>query len=53
MTQIDAGTYVRTDSEGAYDAVYYFYYHYAPANRTSKSAMRGNYAKDVLWPRYT
>lgn len=41
-------------AQGAYDAGYYFCYHFeAPANRSSKSVTRGNYAKNTVWPRYS
>ena len=45
---------VDNSAEGAYDAAYYFCYNYeAPANRTSKSITRGNYAQNTLYPKYT
>lgn len=44
---------VSNTAEGAYDAGYYFCYHFeGPSNKASKSVTRGNYAKDTLWERY-
>ena len=43
---------VENTDEGAYDAAYYFCFNFeAPANRTAQSTKRGNYAKDVLFPK--
>ncbi|MBP3652930.1 MAG: hypothetical protein J6J78_07655, partial [Clostridia bacterium] len=44
---------VSNDSDGAYDAAYYFCYNFeAPANKASKSASRGNSAVNTYYPRY-
>ena len=44
---------VSNDADGAYDAAYYFCYNFeAPANKASKSASRGNSAKDTYYPKY-
>ena len=44
---------VTNDEQGAYDAGYYFCYHFeVPANRASRSVTRGNSAKDTYWPKY-
>ncbi|HIQ81488.1 MAG TPA: hypothetical protein IAA52_00115 [Candidatus Pullichristensenella stercorigallinarum] len=44
---------VDNTADGAYDAGYYFCYHFeAPANRASRSATRGNNARDTYWPKY-
>lgn len=44
---------VSNDAQGAYDAGYYFCYNFeAPANRASKSATRGNSAKNTYYPKY-
>lgn len=43
---------VENTAEGAYDAAYYFCFNFeAPANRTAQSTKRGNYARDVLFPK--
>ena len=43
---------VENTADGAYDAAYYFCFNFeAPANRTSQSTKRGNYARDTLWPK--
>ena len=40
-------------AQGAYDAAYYFSYHYeGPANRASVSKTRANYALNTVWNRY-
>lgn len=40
-------------AQGAYDAAYYFCYHYeGPANRASVSKTRANYAQSTVWNRY-
>ena len=45
---------VSNDAQGAYDAAYYFCYHFeAPANRASKSNTRGNTAKNTYYPKYS
>ena len=42
---------VENTADGAYDAAYYFCFNFeAPANRTSQSTKRGNYAKNTLFP---
>lgn len=42
------------NEQGAYDAAWYFCYHYeGPANRNSVSKTRANYAKNTVWGRYT
>lgn len=44
---------VSNDANGAYDAAYYFCYHFeAPANRASKSSSRGNSAVNTYYPKY-
>lgn len=44
---------VENTAEGAYDAGYYFCYHFeGPSNKASKSIDRGEYARDTLWNRY-
>lgn len=44
---------VSDTAQGAYDAGYYFCYHFeAPANRASKSQSRGNSAKNTYYPKY-
>ena len=44
---------VSNDADGAYDAAYYFCYHFeAPANKASKSNSRGNSAKNTYYPKY-
>lgn len=44
---------VENSAQGAYDAAYYFCYHFeAPANKASKSASRGTSAKNIFYPRY-
>ena len=44
---------VDNTAQGAYDAGYYFCYHFeAPSNRASRSVTRGNSARDTYWPRY-
>lgn len=44
---------VSNDAQGAYEAGYYFCYHFeAPANRASKSATRGNTAKNTYYSKY-
>ncbi|MBQ6716597.1 MAG: hypothetical protein IJN21_08785 [Clostridia bacterium] len=41
------------NEQGAYDAAWYFCYHYeGPANRESVSKTRANYAKNTIWDRY-
>ncbi|MBR3928912.1 MAG: hypothetical protein IKJ65_07935 [Clostridia bacterium] len=41
------------NEQGAYDAAWYFCYHYeGPANRASVSKTRANYAKNTVWDRY-
>lgn len=48
--------YLKTISnspEGAYEAGYYFCYHFeVPASRAKRSVERGNLAKDTYWLRY-
>lgn len=40
-------------AQGAYDAAWYFCYHYeGPANRSSVSKTRANYAQNTVWERY-
>ena len=40
-------------AEGAYDAGYYWCYHYeVPANKAAVSAARGKLARDTYWPKY-
>ena len=47
-------TAVDNTADGAYDAGYYFCYHFeVPANRASRSVTRGNSARDTYWPKYT
>ena len=44
---------VDNTADGAYDAGYYFCYHFeVPANRASRSVTRGNSARDTYWPKY-
>ena len=44
---------VDNTAQGAYDAGYYFCYHFeAPSNRASRSVTRGNSARDTYWPKY-
>ena len=44
---------IENTSEGAYEAGYYFCYHYErPASLESSSVARGNKARDVYWPKY-
>jgi len=44
---------VEDSAQGAYDAAYYFCYHFeAPANKASKSTSRGNSAKNIFYPHY-
>lgn len=44
---------VSDDASGAYDAGYYFCYHFeAPSGKGSKSVTRGKYARDTLFARY-
>ena len=44
---------VTNDSQGAYDAGYYWCYHFeVPANYPSVSVTRGNLAKTKYWPKY-
>jgi len=44
---------VENTAEGAYDAGYYFCYHFvSPSSKATKSITRGEYARDTLWPRY-
>ena len=46
-------TAVDNTADGAYDAGYYFCYHFeVPANRASRSVTRGNSARDTYWPKY-
>lgn len=41
------------NEQGAYDAAWYFCYHYeGPANRSTVSKTRANYAKNTVWDRY-
>ena len=41
------------NEQGAYDAAWYFCYHYeGPANRSSVSKTRANYAKNTVWDKY-
>lgn len=41
------------NEQGAYDAAWYFCYHYeGPANRNSVSKTRANYARNTVWDRY-
>lgn len=45
---------VSNNAQGAYDAGYYFCYHFeAPASPATRSVTRGNYAMNTLWGRYT
>lgn len=45
---------VENTSDGAYDAAYYFCYHYeAPANRGGQSSRRGSIAAGSLWAAYS
>ncbi len=40
-------------AQGAYDSAYRFcVYFEVPANKESKGAYRGNYARDTYWPKY-
>lgn len=44
---------IENTAQGAYDAGYYFCYHYErPANVEASSVKRGTNARDVYWPRY-
>lgn len=44
---------VSNSAKGAYDAGYYFCYHFeAPASPATRSVTRGNYAMNTLWSRY-
>lgn len=44
---------VSNSAAGAYDAAYYFCYHFeAPANKASKSKSRGSTAQNTYYPRY-
>ena len=44
---------VENTADGAYDAGYYFCYHFeSPSSKASKSVTRGEYARDTLWERY-
>ncbi len=44
---------VDNSADGAYDAGYYFCYHFeAPANRGSVAVKRGNTARDTYWKKY-
>jgi len=44
---------VSNNAQGAYDAAWFFCYHYeGPANRSSVSATRASYAKKTVWERY-
>ena len=44
---------VSNSASGAYDAAYYFCYHFeAPANKASKSKSRGNTAQNTYYPKY-
>ncbi len=44
---------VKNTAQGAYDAAYYWCYYYeVPSNRASKSAKRGNIAKNTYWKKY-
>ncbi len=44
---------VENTSDGAYDAGWYWCYHFeGPANRASVAVTRGNYAKNTVWSRY-
>lgn len=44
---------VDNSTSGAYDAGYYWCYNYeVPANRSSVSVKRGNYARDTYWEKY-
>ena len=44
---------IENTAQGAYDAGYYFCYHYErPANLVASSEKRGKNARDVYWPRY-
>ena len=44
---------IENTAQGAYDAGYYFCYHYErPANVETSSVKRGTNARDVYWPRY-
>lgn len=44
---------VDNTAAGAYDAGYYWCYHYeVPSNRASKSNKRGNLAKNTYWKKY-
>ncbi|MBR6766739.1 MAG: hypothetical protein IKM02_02180 [Clostridia bacterium] len=44
---------VENTAEGAYDAGYYFCYHFeSPSSKATKSITRGEYARDTLWARY-
>ena len=45
---------VENSPAGAYDAGYYFCYHFeAPASKAKRSVERGNLAKDKYWVKYT
>ena len=44
---------VDNSADGAYNAAYYFCYHFeAPANKTSKAKSRGTSAQNTYYPRY-
>ena len=44
---------VSDNAQGAYDAAWFFCYHYeGPADRSSASATRASYAKNTVWNRY-
>ncbi|MCR4622407.1 MAG: hypothetical protein K5663_10050 [Clostridiales bacterium] len=44
---------IENTAQGAYDAGYYFCYHYErPANVETSSDKRGTRARDVFWPKY-
>jgi len=44
---------VENTADGAYDAAYYFCYHYErPANKASKAETRGNYAKNTTFNKF-
>ena len=44
---------IENTSQGAYDAAYYFCYNFErPANKANRSAERGVYAKNTMYPRY-
>lgn len=44
---------VDNNAQGAYDAAYYFCYHFeGPANKAAQSASRGNKAMNTYYPKY-